>query len=253
MLLWTAVVAGAGPAAAGAGRMAPVHDRYEPGATATFVGYTAGLAPQEPFYAYLRRADDGSVAVLDDAGTYVGPLVVEETTHGGYLRLRVSLTFDVPENLPAGDYEVTYCDDPCTGRFLGDLMPGPVSIGADPPRRVVREWAPDEPQIVNLAADAVLVGPGFQTTAGELRAPATTVAPAPPAVAPQAPAGPPSPASGDDGAMAWPVPAALVLASGAGTALVLSRRQRAALRAGASRSPALTAADRAGGAFAGRG
>ena len=232
--LWALLLAGGGPASAGGGHLAPVQDRYEAGGTATLVGYTSGPAPADTLYAYLRPANDGSVAVLDDSGAYVGELVVEETGHAGYLALRVSLTFDVPEALPAGRYEVTYCDDPCTGTFLGDLMPSPVSIGVDPVRPVVRQWAPDEPQL-----------------AGAPSAPPTTVA-APPATIPAPPVPVPLPApapADDDRDMAWPLPTALVLGSAAGTALVLSRRERAV----ASRPPAVPAGGRAGGAFAGRG
>lgn len=224
-LLVGLTVPGSSPAAAGGGHLSPVHERYEPGQAATLVGYTQGMAPDEPFYAYLRAADDGTLPALDDSGRYVGELAVQETVHRGYLQLRVSLTFAVPASLPAGPYEVTYCDDPCTGRFLGDLVPSPVSIGVTPARPVVRMWAPDEPEIANLAPAAVLVGPGYQTTAGALRAPPTTAAvapPAPPAPVPAAPA-----AAENDGDMALGLPIALVLASAAATALVLSRLQRA--------------------------
>jgi hypothetical protein len=216
----------AGPAAAGGGSLAPVQDRYEPGQEATLVGYTEGPAPDDVFYAYLRPAgDDGSMPALDDTGRYVGELVVRETTHRDYLRFRVSVTFRVPANFPAGQYELTYCDDPCTGTFLGDLVPSPVSIGVSPARPVVRMWAPEEPEIANLGPTAVLVGPGYQTTAGALRTPPTTVAAPLPAPAPAAVA-PPAPAS-DDGDMALGLPIALVLASAGATALVLSRLQRA--------------------------
>lgn len=212
------------PAAAGGGSLAPVQDRYEPGQEATLVGYTQGPVPDEPFYAYLRPADDGSVPALDDSGRYVGELVVQETTQRGYLRFRVSLTFAVPASLPAGQYEITYCDDPCTGQLLGDLVPSPVSIGVSPARPVVRMWAPEEPELANLAPAAVLVGPGYQTTAGALRAPPTTAA-VPPPTAPAPIATIPPAADGDD--MALGLPIALVLASAAATALVLSRLQRA--------------------------
>lgn len=215
-----------GGAGAGGGGLAPVQDRYEAGQEATLVGYTQGPVPDEPFYAYLRPADDGSLPALDDTGRYVGELAVRETTHRGYLRFRVSVTFVVPASLPAGQYELTYCDDPCTGQFLGDLVPSPVSIGVSPARPVVRMWAPDEPEIANLAPGAVLVGPGYQTTAGALRAPPTTAAAPPPTVPAPAPVAPPAPASGSDD-MALGLPIALVLASAGATALVLSRLQRA--------------------------
>lgn len=233
-----AVLAGAlavGPAvaSAGGGRLAPVQERYEPGQKATMVGYTAAEVPEDRFYAYLRPTGDAPGVRLLYSDVYVGELVVRPTGHGGYLQLRVSATFDIPDDLGPGDYDLIYCDDPCSGRRVGDLLPSPLSIGVDPARRVVREWAQDEPEIANLAPGALLVGPGFQTTATEVRAgparPAT--APAPPvtaaAAAPLTPtiASAATPPARDD--MAWPLPTALVLASAAATALVLSRRRPA--------------------------
>ena len=228
------LVGPATPASAGGGRLAPVQDRYEPGQTATMVGYTGSPTPaavvDEPFYAYLRPAGEAAGLRLLSSDVYVGELAVERTAHRGYLQLRVSLTFDVPGDLVPGDYELVYCDDPCSDRVLGDIVPSPLSIGVDPARRIVREWAPDEPEIANLAPEALLVGPGFQITAGELRAARVrpTPVPAPPVAPPPAPAaqaaGPPPPVSDD---MAWPLPTALVLGSAAVTALVLSRRRPA--------------------------
>lgn len=215
---------GGTPAGAGGGQLAPVQDRYEPGGTATMVGYTGMAVPDEPFYAYLRPFGEDTTA-LDDSGIYVGELVVRETAHRDYLRLRVSITFDVPAGLAPGQYELTYCVDPCTATFLGDLVPSALSIGVDPIRPVVRTWAPEEPEIANLAPSAVLVGPGFQTTAGALRAPPTTAA-APQPLPPPEPA--PAPASPiGSGDMELVVPTVLVLASAAATALVLSRAQKA--------------------------
>jgi hypothetical protein len=218
-----------GPAGAGGGTLAPVRERYEPGQEATLVGYTNGPVRDEPSYAYLRPAGDGTVPALDDSGRYVGELVVRETSHRDYLRYRVSVTFTVPASLAAGDYEITYCDDPCTGRFLGDLVPSPVSIGVPPARPVVRMWAPEEPEIANLAPEAVLMGPGYQATAAALRAPPETAAAPPTTAAPVPTVAPPAPAADGDGGenMALGLPIALVLASAGATALVLSRLQRA--------------------------
>ena len=236
-LLFGLLALGSGRASAGGGTLAPVQERYEAGQQATLVGYTHGPAPDEPFYGYLRPVDDGSRPALEESGRYVGELVVRETSHRGYLQLRVSLTFAVPATLAAGAYEVTYCDDPCTARFLGDLVPSPVSIGVSPARPVVRLWAPDEPEIANLAPGAVLVGPGYQTTAGALRSPPTSMAAAPPATPAPLPAptvASPTPVADDDD-MALGLPIALVIGSAGATALVLSRRQRAhrQIRAGA--------------------
>lgn len=211
-----------GPAEAGGGRLAPVRNRYDPGEVATLVGYTAGPVPEDPFYAYLRTADGR-------AEWYVGELAVEETRHAGYLHLRVSLSFEVPAEIAPGEYEIVYCDERCTDARLGDLVASPLSIGLDPARRVVREWALDDAELANLAPDAVLVGPGYQTTAALLRAPPTTTA-VPDTTRPRATVAPvpaldAAPASTDE--MDWPLPTALVVGGAAGTALVMSRRQRA--------------------------
>jgi len=252
-----------GTAEAGGGRLSPVRDRYEPGEVATLVGYTGGPAAAavagEFFYAYLRPVDEDPGAGLDETDLYVGELFIQETAHAGYLAFRVSVTFDVPGDLDPGEYELTYCDDPCTATPVGDLGPSPLSIGVDPGRRIVREWAPDEPEIANLGPDALLVGPGFQTTAAELRTPAPPPAPIPPPLPdpvielPSPPAPVPAPASEE---MDWRVPSALVAASAAATAVVLGRRQRhpsAARRSSGSR-PVTPAGDRrTGAAPAGRG
>jgi hypothetical protein len=234
-LLVGLVLGGTSPALAGGGRLAPVQERYQPGEVAVLVGYTGDpvltTLPEESFFAYLRPAGAGGGARLLRSDVYLGELSVEETAHRGYLRFRVSLTFTVPAYLEPGDYDVVYCDDPCTGALLGDLVDSPVSVGVDPIRRVVREWALDDPEVANLAPDAVLVGPGFSATAAEIRAgrPVTTPAGTPdttvaPVAAPAEPA-PPSVTAPTDEGMAWPLPTALVLAAAAGTGLVLSRRQ----------------------------
>jgi hypothetical protein len=250
-LLW----ATNGVASAGGGRMAPVRERYEPGQRATLVGYTGDpvitTVPVEPFYAYLRAADEPYSASVLASDVYVGDLVVQETQHRGYLRFRVSVTFPVPANLPPGDYLVRYCDDPCTGALIGDLLDSPLSIGVDPARRVVREWPLDEPEIANLAPESLVVGPNFQATAAQLRTgrglaplaqpgpPAATAAPVPTTVpAPRpTPAAAPVTAAADVEDMDWRVPTALVLGAAAGTALFLGLRQRAAARASGRRPP----------------
>jgi hypothetical protein len=62
MFALAAVVVVAEPAAAGGSWLSPVRDRYEPGETATLVGYvgpggTLGTVEDGPFFAYLRRLD----------------------------------------------------------------------------------------------------------------------------------------------------------------------------------------------------
>ena len=254
-----AVLIGAtAPASAAGGRMAPVQDRYEPGQTARIVGYTAAPPPGavvgEPFYAYLRPEGEPRGAPLLDSDLYLGELIVEQTPHPGHLQLRVSLAFEVPEDLVPGEYEVFYCDDPCSERLLGDLVPSPLSIGVDPARRVIREWPLDEPEIANLPPAALLVGSDFQTTVADLRArlaPRPTTSVAAVLAAPHTTvAVVPAPASED---MAWPLPTALVLASAALTALVLSRRRPGPPGPLTSATNVAAAERRTGGAAAGRG
>lgn len=219
-LLAGVLFAAPGPVAAGGGRLAPVRDRYDPGQAATLVGYTYGAGvPDERFDAYLRPADEGAGARLLRSDVYVGELAVEETGHPGYLGLRVTLTFEVPAYLAPGDYSVVYCDDPCTGALLGDLVASPLSIGVDPGRPVVREWAPDEPELAHLAPGALVVGPGMVTAF-----PPPAPAPTPPEPAVGSPA-PPAPLAPER--MSWPLPTALVIGAAAGTGLLLTRSRRA--------------------------
>lgn len=179
VLVVAAVLAVAGWAApAGASSLSPVADRYEPGDEATLVGYVApppqGWEAAGPYTAFFKEVNPLASPVR------IGPLDVAEVDTPGGPALRVSLVFRVPPDAAAGIYEVTYCDRTCTGG-LGDLTGShPVNVGVDPTGPVVREWARDEPEIANLAADAVVAGPNFRATAAELRAPATTVTTAAP-------------------------------------------------------------------------
>ena len=208
------------PATAGGSHLAPVRDRYERGEVATLVGYTSGgqlgWIQDGPFFAYLAAGDVtlwASRRLPPDAAA-LGPLSVQARGR----TLRVSVSFPVPEHLAAGVYTVTYCNDPCT-TGLGDLIGGSVAVGVDPPTRVQREWPPDDPEIANLADDALLSGPGYRVTAAEVRAP-------PPAVA----------AGSDDDP---PVGTLLLLATSvltAGAVVGLQRRRAASLGSTPARS-----------------
>jgi hypothetical protein len=164
-------LAAVAPAAAGGSHMSPVRDRYEPGDVATLVGYTSGgqlgWIQDGPFYAYLVAGDvtlwSDRRLPLDHVG--LGPLTVQARGRA----LRVSITFPVPDHFAPGLYTVTYCNDPCTSG-LGDLIGGSVAVSVDPPRTIQREWPVDEPEIANLAADAILTGPGDRVTAADVRA-----------------------------------------------------------------------------------
>lgn len=262
------LTAGIGTARAGGARLAPVAERYEPGEVATVVGYTGGpvmpVVPRGPFYAYLRPLEEGWEPGVLDADVALGPLVLEETGRGGYLALRVSITFEVPEDLGAGEHLLWYCDDPCTRAQIGDLIPSPLSIGVDPVRPVTREWAFDDPEVANLAPDALIAGPGPTVTAAEVRAglvsvpadpPPTTVAPPVPIpTAPAAPAAPPVPTGAGPTAAEetdWTLPTVLVLLAGAGTWVVLAGQERRSDRRAPTRLPAASAGHRS--AAAGRG
>lgn len=259
-----------GPAAAGGGRLAPVRESYEPGDSATMVGYTGGPTlpeiPAGPFYAYLRPvARAGELRVLD-TDVALGRLVLEETRHTGFLNLRVSITFVVPADLDAGEYVVWHCDDPCTGTQIGDLIPSPLSIGADPVRPVSRAWAFDEPEIANLAPDALIVGPDFEATAADVRAgrvapppePPPTTAPAPsptvdaaawrPVAAAAQGAGratAPPPTAQAPAEMDWRLPTALALAAAAATWVLLAHQERACAPELATRCPRASGEGRA--------
>jgi hypothetical protein len=143
------------PARAGGSWFEPAQDRYEPGDTATLVGYTGGGAlgwvEDGPFHGFLRPAqppqpDDAPYvapgAHPDDLA--LGPVEVVETGRGGWLTLRASITFTLPSTLAPGRYDFLYCNDPCT-TGLGDLIGGEVYVGVDPPAPLHRTWPPDEP------------------------------------------------------------------------------------------------------------
>lgn len=173
MRLLLAVVAAsalalATPAAASApapgSQLYPVADRYEPGDRATLVGYTSrGRLEDGPFYAFLATGtgEDGTLGL--------GPLRVTETGREGWRALRASVSFTVPGNLDPGRYTVSYCNDPCTAG-LGDLSDGVLAIGVDPDVPVARLWPLDEPEIANVADDALIAGPGYQASASVIRA-----------------------------------------------------------------------------------
>lgn len=158
------------PATAGGSWLSPVRDRYEPGEVATLVGYTSGgqlgWVQDGPFFAYLVVGDITLWAEhrLPTDHVALGPLSIQSRGRA----LRVSISFPVPHHLAAGLYTVTYCNDPCT-TGLGDLIGGSVAVGVDPPREVQRGWYLDDPEIANLADDAVLTGPGYDVTAADVR------------------------------------------------------------------------------------
>ena len=182
-LALVALVMAVDPAAAGGSHISPVRDRYEPGETATLVGYvgpggTLGSVEDGPFFAYLRRLDvpltvpnELSMAPFTPQASdlRLGQLAVQSTGRPGYLAYRVSIQFRLPSGLSAGRYGVIHCNSTCT-RGLSDLIGGVIFVGIDPDAPISRTWPTDEPEVSNLARDAVLRGPGMQIKAGDVRA-----------------------------------------------------------------------------------
>jgi hypothetical protein len=162
--------------------LTPVRDRYEPGDLATLAGYTGGpqlLAnrPPGPYRAFLEDGE-GRLRIP------VGELALTDTGRKGFEALRVVARFVVPTDLPPGGYRLSYCTDTCQLPLLGDVTGGSLSVGVDPPVPWSHLWPLDEPEIANLSNHAILTGPGYQTTAGEVWAgrmpPSQAVLPVPP-------------------------------------------------------------------------
>lgn len=126
-----------------------------------------GWLQDGPFYAYLVAGDFTLWAErrLPIDHVALGPLSVQPR---GRI-LRVSISFLVPSHLSSGLYTVTYCNDPCT-TGLGDLIGGSLAVGVDPPTEVQRAWPLDDPEVANLADDAILTGPGDGVSAADVRA-----------------------------------------------------------------------------------
>ncbi|MGH9211010.1 MAG: hypothetical protein ACRD2C_10050 [Acidimicrobiales bacterium] len=192
-----AVVGLPGPEAAAGGmdQMYPVQDRYEPGETATMVGYTVrSTDPQVwehadpdvldwsdtgPFHGYLRvdsRWPEGGPMDrqpgLLPTDVDLGEPAVNATDPGadGYAPVRVSLTFRLPADLQAGAYLVGITDQ-WGSRYLGHLDASWIYVGIDPIQPVIRAWPHAEPAIVDLDPGALLWDGDLSgtVTAAELR------------------------------------------------------------------------------------
>ncbi|HEX6420674.1 MAG TPA: hypothetical protein VFZ77_19385 [Acidimicrobiales bacterium] len=187
-------------AAAGGGEwLYPLRDRYEPGETATMVGYSyvraTDVATDGPFYAYLRTEPEARQ--LTPGPLTVGPgdiplgRVHLQDGPGGRFALRVAAEFRLPADLPPGRHDVVVCNDPCT-TTIGYILASSIHVGVDPPEPIVRLWPLDEPAIRWLDDDALVWGPppsAEAVTAADVRA-GRIVAPPPPSE----PAPPPAPA-----------------------------------------------------------
>jgi hypothetical protein len=184
------MVVDTGPALAGGSWLHPVQDRYELGEMATLVGYTGG-----PQLAAHRAPGPYRAFLQDEAGAVrieVGTLELTDRGTRGWESLRVAVRFLIPTDIAPGPYSVTYCTGLCDRPAqLGDFVEGYLFVGMEPRFRPSRGWPMDEPEIANLADDALLSGPGYQTTAGEVR---TGVAPRRSAQSPGSPGATSAPA-----------------------------------------------------------
>ena len=145
----------ASPAHAAGASLQPVQDRYEAGDIATFVGYVspsaAGGWVDDAPYATFAVAATGPRVLL-------GTVAFEPAPRLGPRTLRVSLTALLPSQLAAGHYSLVICNERCAKGF-GDLAGGTIHVGVDPPQPIVREWPPDEAEIVNLPSGAATIWP----------------------------------------------------------------------------------------------
>ena len=172
------VIACSSPAIAKGSELTPVRDRYEPGDVATLVGYTGGPQlrahrPPGPYRAFLED-EEGRLKIE------VGQLELTDTGRRGWESLRVIARFPISAHLPPGHYRLTYCTDTCQLPLLGDITGGLLSVGVDPPYPWSHLWPLDEAEIGNLPDHAILTGPGYQTTAGDVRAGRIPVVPSGP-------------------------------------------------------------------------
>lgn len=121
--------------AGGGSWMEPYRSSYQPGDTVIMRGDVSpgsfGTTQEGPFFAYLRV--DPKAASAANPHTY--PNIHESDIYLGELQLRgreeslieVSITFALPADLSDGNFEIVYCNDPCTSGF-GDFIGGWVAV-----------------------------------------------------------------------------------------------------------------------------
>lgn len=166
VLVLAVLLATPNPAGAGGSWMAPARDRYEAGEVATVVGYTGG--------GQLGWIEDGPYeAILEPGRHRLGPAVLQETGRGGWLSLRVAVSFVVPDVAP-GAYDVVL--ENAEGGGLGDIISGPLFVGIDPPHPVDRDWPLDDPARSGATAEVPLP-PAPTTTTTTTEAPRELVPP----------------------------------------------------------------------------
>lgn len=148
------------PAGAGGSWLNPSWERVEAGDNISLSGFVShgqlGWINDGPFYAYLSGATYGRATEEGNGGAAtdvpLGKLNVSENGR----RLAVSIDFTLSSDIPAGEYWVLVCNDPCT-TGLGDLIGGVLYIGTDPPpvEEEVTSVTPDRAE-VSAASVAVI-------------------------------------------------------------------------------------------------
>jgi hypothetical protein len=128
-VLTAAILATAGPAAAGGSWLETKDPYYPPGSQATARGTFGpgayeGRVSDGPYYAYLVPGFRWfeKPGPVPDYAIPLGPITIRPAT-GNYCCWAASLTFTVPD-LPPGRYSIDYCNDPCTVNGIGDLIGG---------------------------------------------------------------------------------------------------------------------------------
>jgi hypothetical protein len=128
-VLTAAILATAGPAAAGGSWLETEDPYYPPGSQATARGTFGpgayeGRVSDGPYYAYLVPGFRWfeKPGPVPDYAIPLGPITIRRAT-GNYCCWAASLTFTVPD-LPPGRYSIDYCNDPCTVNGIGDLIGG---------------------------------------------------------------------------------------------------------------------------------
>jgi hypothetical protein len=164
VLVGAMVVAATPIASAGGSSMDTPDEFVEPGEIVEFVAYVgAENADDGPWNAFLNT---------DEAIVALGPVTIEATGLGGYLSYRVYLKFTVPATLEPGSYWVSVQNEsefaPQQRVYLGDLIGAVVEVGSIGTPRFFG-WPLDEPLVQSLPSDAVLVGPDWEITVGEVR------------------------------------------------------------------------------------
>ncbi len=110
-------------ASAGGGWSTPERSAYVPAEVAivqgTFWQDTTGETANGPYIAFLLPANRWIQGHrVPEAAIPVGQVMITRTEGDGFL---ARVGFRVPD-LPAGLYHIQYCNDPCTGYGIGDLI-----------------------------------------------------------------------------------------------------------------------------------